>query len=295
MDREHAITRITCPFSLCGGFPHVLPNQPDPLIEPHNMPDYSSKSTTGVPCPASLMRWPMNYDQKRLLEEMEEQLRPKKPPSMPEHERQSVLNELNRQGLRVSDDVYQHGTYNQGKPWAWMVPQDYASSPQGILHMYCLTRHMPGQPCPGPASQPLYGQSGRTNPPDHAPDWALGGRADEEVTSSNEDVPGIVPPYVQGVRPTESKRGEMAIDDTIGSIRAANERATEAFNAFSQAHDQLSEAAALINAVGGESPGESLRNIMSDIQTAKQLCDDGKAAVDKITEKGTEFINRLLS
>jgi hypothetical protein len=85
------------------------------------------------------------------------------------------------------------------------------------------------------------------------------------------------------------------IGDVIARIRAANERASEAFGQLQGASEQLAEARAIMQGVGGDQPGESIRNYQAEISKCDEKVGEIKESIDRLTEIGTNIIARLLS
>lgn len=62
---------VTCPFRPCGKAVTLRDSAPMPLIEQHNISNLAHPVIAGMPCPASLMSWPITLAARVLLDQQE--------------------------------------------------------------------------------------------------------------------------------------------------------------------------------------------------------------------------------
>jgi hypothetical protein len=263
--------RIACPYEWCSATAKVvwsgrLGGGTDAIIAHHAI---GHDALTGL-CPASLMHMPLtNRSLNHLAEQADIQRR----------QVEEWLEERNRQRN---------------------IPQDYTSTATGIRHLYCMTDHGPGSPCPGrqnesqPVGEPWYTRSspvGEVSSRDD-PAWGLGGREDEDVIPHGENVVGTVPQGVVGMNLGASM---SSIPELSGMAHSAIVEANGAVESLNSAIESLQRAEQSYAGILDGSTSDKIQTALSSMALAIKSAQEAKNAIAIGEEYAQSWINGLHS
>lgn len=143
----------------------------------------------------------------------------------------------------------------------------------------------------GPVAREPFPVTGRGKPKlgPNDPAWQRGGRKDEDVTSSTDDVRGPIPAGVSG-QPM-GRAGMATANELAAMVNAAGAQGAEAHQLIASAKDALGRACGIYMEVSTES--ETMRSAVTALNEAVEKLSEAQGAIDTAAEYGETYNARL--